>query len=443
MFLPIREISPYQRKWTIKARVTSKGANRTINTSTGRQTSVFSADLLDADGGEIKCSFWGDCANKYYPTIEEGKVYTFGSGTVKVANKRFNSLNHAYEVSYDRDDVVISAVEDDKEIETIKYNFASIRSISSRQPNASVDLCAVISKVGTYGTIKTKLGAEIPRRTLTLVDSSCHSIDITVWNEAASPNDEAKFQNNPVVAFKGCLVRDFGGRSLSLGGNGRMDFECQDDAATRMRKWWETDGKSADVTELTNGRGEKTAVPAKPATIMQMRAETTEYSAREPIFFKTCCYLASIRTKNREGQPQPIHYDACPECRRKITNGTMCHNCNKNVTPNPRALMLVSFVDRTDVVMTTVFDDQTKEFLEQPIERLISLSNQGADLQDELRSSYYKKYFNVTFKAQWTEYEGQGRQKFVAMNVQRVSAKEQCHNLFKQIQSMDSSIAVN
>ena len=48
---------PRQNKWTIKARVTSKGDIRTWNKSTG-SGKLFSFDLMD-DSGEIRvCATW-------------------------------------------------------------------------------------------------------------------------------------------------------------------------------------------------------------------------------------------------------------------------------------------------------------------------------------------------------------------------------------------------
>lgn len=440
MFLPIREISPYQRKWSIKARVTSKSTLREINTQTGRQTKVFSIDVLDADGGEIKCQFWGDCCDKFFNMLEEGKVYSFSEGNVKVANKRFNSLNHAYEVSFDRPDIAITPVDDNNEIDNIKFNFMTVKAIEKKAPNSSIDVCAVVKSFGPAGNVKTKNGGEVARRVLTIVDSSLHSIDVTVWAEHVG--EDSKFEGQPTVAFKSCLVRDFGGRSMSLGGSGKMDFNCKEDIATRLSAWWSKDGVTTDFTALTNGRGTESNISAKSATVTEMRSEATEYTVRDPKYFKISgCYLASIRTKGRDGNPVPIYYDACPECNRKLFNA-QCHNCNKAVTAMPRGLMLVSFVDRTDVIMCTVFNDQVQQVLEVPFERLVNLSKEGGDLQDELRSGYYSKYYNVTIKAHYSEYEGVGRVKHTAVKVEKASPKDSCNTLFKQLQAMDSTLAV-
>ena len=51
--MPIRELSCYSGRWAIKARVTSKGQIRPFRNSKN-EGKLFSIDLLDADGGEIR-----------------------------------------------------------------------------------------------------------------------------------------------------------------------------------------------------------------------------------------------------------------------------------------------------------------------------------------------------------------------------------------------------
>merc|ERR1719460_1372242 len=58
---PIKGLNPYQNKWTIKARVTKKGDVRTWSNARG-EGKLFSADLIDKDGTEIRCTFFqGGC----------------------------------------------------------------------------------------------------------------------------------------------------------------------------------------------------------------------------------------------------------------------------------------------------------------------------------------------------------------------------------------------
>eukprot|EP00057_Strongylocentrotus_purpuratus_P028610 XP_011683084.1 PREDICTED: replication protein A 70 kDa DNA-binding subunit [Strongylocentrotus purpuratus] len=69
---PISSLTPYQNRWTIKARVTNKTAIRTWSNARG-EGKLFSMDLLD-QSGEIRCTAFKDMVDKYYEMIEIGKV---------------------------------------------------------------------------------------------------------------------------------------------------------------------------------------------------------------------------------------------------------------------------------------------------------------------------------------------------------------------------------
>ena len=71
--LPIGELSPYQTKWMIKGRVTSKSQRRTFNNKSGQPGKVFSVDLLDKFGGEIRASFFNDAVDQYEDMLKTGQ----------------------------------------------------------------------------------------------------------------------------------------------------------------------------------------------------------------------------------------------------------------------------------------------------------------------------------------------------------------------------------
>lgn len=50
-----------------------------------------------------------------------------------------------------------------------------------------------------------RTGKEIEKRNLTLVDDTCTEIQLTLWGESAK-QDEARWQDSPIVAFKGVKV---------------------------------------------------------------------------------------------------------------------------------------------------------------------------------------------------------------------------------------------
>eukprot|EP01031_Cornospumella_fuschlensis_P025575 gene25575-30881_t len=98
--VPISAINPYSNKWTIKARITTKSERRTWSNAKGQGT-LFNIDLLDSAGGEIRATFFKESCEKWYPILEEGKVYTFSNGQVKLAgNRQFSQIKNQYELTF-------------------------------------------------------------------------------------------------------------------------------------------------------------------------------------------------------------------------------------------------------------------------------------------------------------------------------------------------------
>ena len=69
---PIVSLTPYQNKWTIKARVTKKSDIRRWSNSRG-EGHLFSMDLLD-ESGEIRATAFKNECDKFEPLAEVDKV---------------------------------------------------------------------------------------------------------------------------------------------------------------------------------------------------------------------------------------------------------------------------------------------------------------------------------------------------------------------------------
>jgi replication factor A1 len=77
--------------------------------------------------------------------------------------------------------------------------------------------------------------AQFAKRDILLVDSSKQSVRLTLWGKQA---ESFEFQDNPVIAFKGVKVGDFGGRSLSMFSNATMAVNPDIPEAHSLRGWY-------------------------------------------------------------------------------------------------------------------------------------------------------------------------------------------------------------
>jgi replication factor A1 len=96
---PIEGLSPYQNKWSIKARVTQKSEIKEWSNPRGRGK-VFNITLMD-ETGEIRATGFNKAVDVLYDRIEEGKVYFLSRARVNVAKKKFSNLNSEYEIMLD------------------------------------------------------------------------------------------------------------------------------------------------------------------------------------------------------------------------------------------------------------------------------------------------------------------------------------------------------
>jgi len=251
-YFPISELSTYHAKWVLKARVTSKGQLRTFQARNGGGSNqVFDCSLLD-ESGEVRASFFGAMAEKYFGTIEQGKVYTFSRGNCRIANRQYNRCNHRYELVFDRD-ALVEAVADDGKIETMSFTFTDMRTVQSKTLPCSVDLCGVIVSFKPTLAFTSRDGKELVKREITIADDTATSMTVAIWGDRAKQEDKV-FEGHPVVCLKGVNIKEFkGGRSGSLEQAGAMVFDASRPDAQRVGTWWKGAGGLASLTSLSLG----------------------------------------------------------------------------------------------------------------------------------------------------------------------------------------------
>ena len=97
---PIDNLSPFQPKWAIKARVSHKSEIKFWNKPTS-QGKLFTVHFLD-DSGEIRATGFNEQVDTLYSVLQEGQIFFVSGCKVNMANKKFSNLNHEYELTFER-----------------------------------------------------------------------------------------------------------------------------------------------------------------------------------------------------------------------------------------------------------------------------------------------------------------------------------------------------
>jgi len=439
-YFPISEISAYQsRGWKIKARVTRKAPMRSF-TARGVANKVFSVDLLDASGGEIRASFFGTAADSFLDKLIVGKCYTLAQGNVRVANRAYNTCNHRYELVFDKEAVVEEASED-AQIDTVKYNFMNLRMLETKAAPCIVDLCGVVVAFQGLQTIR-KDGQELVKREITLADDTGNTVSVALWNERAK-QAESVFEGTPVVALKGVSVKEWnGGRAGSLTSGGSMQLQPDLPEAAKLQQWWEKGGSTQNLTALSRaGGGGGMAQNAKDMTLGEMKGASLKV-ADQTEYYNVVSRLALVQLR-KQGETQPLSYMACQEaregqslpCQRRLDDKGFCVSCQRAGKAAPRLNVRCRYSDFADQAWLTTFNEPAEAVLGMSSKEVYDLEHTGGrdKLEALIREKYFFQPFQLSVRAKLDYYQGETRSNITCVSAQPVNIKQHGRKMLKEI----------
>ncbi|GAA0166181.1 DNA metabolism protein [Lithospermum erythrorhizon] len=445
VIIPIAALNPCQGRWTIKARVTVKGKLRHFN-KPGGDGKVFSFELLDSDGGEIKVTCFNIVADQFYNQIEQGKVYMISKGSVRPAQKNYNHLCNDYEIFLENTSVIQPCFEDDNLVPKTKFRFRSISEIQGIEKESVVDVIGVVFSISPSVSILRKNGTETQKRTIQLKDMSGMSIDVTLWNFC---NKEGHTLQNmydsgvfPVLAIKSCKVNDFKGKSLGTIPTGQLLIEPDFPEAHELKAWLERDGKNTPSISISREKIDmiRTDVHKTISQIKDERIGTSE----KPDWITVCATLTFIKVDN-------IVYSACPlmvgdrKCHKKVTSigdgKWRCDRCCRIVDEcEYRYALQFQIQDHTGLAWVTGFQESGEDIFGVPARDLycIKYEEEDDDKFDEiLHFARFRKYlFKLRLKEE--TFGDEPRVKSTASKVEKVNFASDTKYLFNLISKSKS-----
>lgn len=396
---PIAALNPYQNRWTIKARVTSKSPLRSWN-KPNSSGNLFNVDLIDSSGSQIRATLFNTVAESFFELLQVGNVYYVSQGQIKQCNPKFNNLGHEYEVTLDKSSTIEPAEADDAAIPKANNHFTPIKEIEGMPADATVDVIGVVISVGPLSDFTTKAGVSKPKRLITLKEDSCYSIDVTLWGQ---PAVDFSCQEGTVVSFSRCRISDYGGRSLSVGISSTIDVSPDLKEAHAMQGWFRTGGANAHTTPLskafTGGAGAGGSSTACPVRTLSSIKEESASAGDQQIRFSTRATIVPIK---HEKEP---FYPACPkkgvaedpqrQCNKRLTQtstGWRCERCDTTFDrPVYRYLLNFMVTDHSGSLWMTAFNESAEKIMGVDADTLYNYRD-GPTYEKVFREAAYKQF---------------------------------------------------
>lgn len=265
--------------------------------------------------------------------LEQGKVYTFSGGQVKLANKRFTSIKNDYCLTLDYS-TVVEPCGDDMHIKEDGFSFTELAKIEQILQNCTVDIIGILLEVGMTGSINLRDGGQRAKRTLLVGDESNLSISVTLWGDAC---EAQSYEVGQVIALKACRVSDYNGKSL----NASSDLQdiavgIKHPRALQLSKWYQSfavNGKQPQVRSLTNGSegGGRDDRVMLVSELEKFCAEDREVLEGKVVYCSLFAEVFWVFVQD-SAEKRPIFYLACPDCKKKVIDdgrGYQCEACSK------------------------------------------------------------------------------------------------------------------
>lgn len=436
----ISQLNMYQNRWTLKARIVSKSDIRTWSNARG-EGQLFSVELLDSSGMDIKGTFFKDAVDKFYNLLQVGQVYHISGGRIKVANMQYNTCKSQHELTFDQNSE-IRLVDDAGDIQVQSFDLVKIADLERVENGKNVDVLAIVQEIGDVQSLTSKkTGKELQKCEVTLIDETGVQVKLTLWGQQALTAQNEIAQHN-AVAFKRARVTDFGGVSLS-GGN--ISVEPTIPETRTLKEWWETQGSHGGVVKSlstsSGGGGGRMDSFADRKTIADIKNQGLGHNSEKGDYISFKAHFSFLK-KDKEGG---AWYTACPNkedpCRNrcKVTQTTdgnwqceRCHGTYDNC--NRKWIFSGTVADDTSSTWVSVFDEQ-------------ALTLFGGATADEVHAQFdnqdlYDSYFAKALHSEWIfkcrvkseMVNDESRLKTQVMRMDPVDYVSECRDMLAEIQ---------
>ncbi|CDU16569.1 hypothetical protein YYC_03504 [Plasmodium yoelii 17X] len=433
----ISQITTYVSKWIIKAKVVNKSKLSTFKNN----NSFFSIDITDVHGDSISCKFWGSSADKWFNNIELKKVYIFSKGRVSIANPKYNTVKHKYELTFNEDSE-IHEVKDDGEIKIQKnislVNLRDIK-IATKETPFTADLIGIVKHICPPNNLKTKQGNDIIKQNIIIVDDTKHSFEISFWDSNVNLI-EKDLKENEIYIFTNISIRNWNdmkngtfGVTSSIEKVENLNDELKE-KCLGISEWYNNNGKYEQFTNMKNIlSNDVIQTPDKHYALSDVNDVLTKISGTYTLVGR----IKRIYWKSKENEHR-FYYPACTKCKKKLLSSGQdntqggdydnsnfnneencvysCMNCDENnVKPFYNYTFNFLFMDFSGSITLRAFSDEGFNLLGKKAEELKGLDEDSLDYL--FNYDFLYKEYKVVVRVSQKIYNGIERVNFTAMRI--------------------------
>ncbi|MCP9259323.1 Replication factor a 1 [Dirofilaria immitis] len=344
---PIKLLTPYCKNWRLCIKVTSVD-EASIRYVRGQQ--IFSFLAVDDGGVEIRISAFGDIACRTADLICLEQMYYITRASVKMASRKYSRNQYDMEIILQTNSEITECT-DRPLISSPKVNFEFVR-IHNLQNfiDTEIDVLGIVINIGEMKQLKSKIGEELQKREIQIVDDSSYYVPVTLWGQKAKIFPKEYYQH--VLAVKGLLVRCFQETiSLVSMASSKLLHDPHFPEADALRFWYSENKdktfKPVSVNQTLSFHEHK--------WIKQLKSSLNGH------FFNLTAMISSIFTENAV-------YKGCLTCKKKLLvekDGDL-HICSKCGICNEYKYyytLHMELFDFTGIIHVTAFDECAQKLI--------------------------------------------------------------------------------
>ncbi|XP_059074773.1 replication protein A 70 kDa DNA-binding subunit A-like [Cryptomeria japonica] len=435
---PIKNLNPYQNKWTIKGRVTHKCPIKVYSRTT-KNGHVFSFDIVDYEGCEVRVTCFDEIAQLHSNRVDVGSHYIISKGSIKEANARYNKLKSHLEIIL-FDASILKRCTNEEQADQQHPLFMPISELFHLTNNTLVDIIRLVLYIGDIIPIHRKDGSQTQKRVVKINDLSSSTFDINLWGPMAEQKGlELKnmLTNDSVVilALRNPRVGYFNGKLINI------------TAATTLH----INPPFTEEEPLTlRGKDPFLVIPLVQETIHIDEKYTgmTISSIHERMSVKPetiqTTLLVVLHFVNLTDQS--FCYGACPlivngrhckkKCTQQLDDSWFCPRCEMTMQDcNYSYLLPVKLQDATSTLWATAFDEDVIHLLHKTAKELCALQNDATTT--ETPCSVIKRllshHYSFTLLVCIDTYNSESKMKVTVNKVSPVDFKAECDTLLAEI----------